>query len=248
MVIIYWTFEILKAIFTKGFWTQYLAATVTFLCFYYILKSRKYKKFEFLDYYALLIWFYGFFFWFINGTNLLVHYFLHQRGILPPNQFIVPFLTTGGIFLWIHTYFFIPFLLAEFTNNRTTNYILSIPTIVLWFTILYLYIKNVTVISGTTSYAFQNPTLMPIGYILGGLAVFYIALSLTALVINFRKGKFSLGNLGWFYRVYAIILYAGVSIINVLLISTRGFTYLFFPLIAYLTYLGYKDYFKGQTA
>jgi hypothetical protein len=235
--------EIIQELITKGGWTQFFAAfccgsAAGMILFSWRKRKLKIRNIPLKEFYNFFLWFFGFLWWFFNIIGLMIIEESFTLGLF--------FLKLAGFFIIFHLYNFLPFLLVHITQKRKINVYFSILFGGVWFSFMFYYLINAQLIYRPVlgDIYFTAPGLPTPGALMGGLDLFFLALSIWLIFFNFKRKFFSFEDLSSFYIFFSVVIYGAVSLLNVLFIQTRHLTYFVFILIPILTYLGYKKYYS----
>jgi len=229
---------IYETIFKSG-WTQIWAAFCCFIAAWIIFKAwqkREMKNISFRERLIFFLWLFGSLWWFFNYLAIMIiHHISLDAGEL--------LLATAGIFIFLHLYCFLPILLSYLTSNKRINRIFDVAWGIGWFSFAFYYAINSNISPSEDYYAVASG-LPPFGFLIGILDFLFLGTSIGIMLLNFKKGTFSLDDLSSFYIFFSIIIYAGASLLNVFLIYSGYLSYIAFTLVPILTYLGYKKYLQ----
>lgn len=209
--------------------TELFIGTCCALSSYFIAKSKPLSK---TDVFYAIFWFTGALWWIFNGSAL------GFWKVYP--DFARTIIFFGGVWLGIHYIFGIIYVFHKISSGKVMTLISAIVGVVMFLLYYFGFLMRVQQISTRKEVYYNVSGNLPHGYVSGALLFIFILGLLLILVRDYKRGKISLYNLSGFYSFYAIIIYSGISLFGVLYIGAGRLRNIFYALIPYLIYRGYK--------
>lgn len=213
----------------ENLFTEFFIATCCVLSSHFIAKSKQLSK---TDVFYAIFWFAGALWWIFNGIALgfwqVYPYFART---------IIFF---GGVWLGIHYIFGLIYIFHKISSKRVITLISAIIGAIIFLLYYFGFLMRAKEISTRKEVYYNISENLPHGYVFGTLLFIFIVGLLLILVRDYKRGKISLYNLSGFYSFYALIIYSAISLPNVLYIGVGRLGNIFYILIPYLIYQGYK--------
>ena len=208
---------------------------ISFFCCWWIARCKKPSLTDLL--YASF-WFSGALWWIFNGVALGC-----WKTFPSFAQTIIFF---GGVWFGIHCILGLIYVVQKVYPKRITLFISSLLGIILFFLYYFGFLMKAQEISTRKEVYYNISKAPPHGYVLGGIIFISILGLLLFIFRNLKKEGFTSKNLANFYSLYAFVIYLGIGLIGVLYIPAGRLFHVFYLLVAYLIYLGYKDFHPSK--
>ena len=221
----------------------HLFKRVSFYCFLTSLPlffsaffiARK-KKPLLEDIYYAFFWLFGGLFWL---ASTFIMYFDRTGNTVLRDA------ATRMSFLWVplHISFGLAYVLAKVTTNRVVNFLF-------WVISSFLFIYNLFFIIPYLRYSpsrpgaayYETPGKIPHGYVFSGIIIATLPLIGVIIYKDVKRGRLSFSNLSQLYALWAIVIYAAMSVSQTLYINISPFAWLVtVTSVPYLIYLAYRN-------
>ncbi|MCD6271184.1 hypothetical protein J7J24_02415 [bacterium] len=191
------------------------------------------KKLSLTDSLYASFWFSGALWWIFNG------FALSCWKVFP--SFARTIIFFGGVWFGIHGILGLVYIARKIYPKRITLFISSLLGTILFFLYYFGFLMRAQEISTRGEVYYNISKAPPHGYFSGGMIFISILGLLFFIFRNLKKEGFTSKNLANFYSLYAFVIYLGIALIGVLYIPAGRLFHIFYLLVAYLVYLGYKD-------
>ena len=191
------------------------------------------KKLSLTDSLYASFWFSGALWWIFNG------FALSCWKVFP--SFARTIIFFGGVWFGIHGILGLVYIAQKVYPKRITLFISSLVGTIIFSLYYFGFLMRVQEISTRGGVYYNISKAPPHGYFLGGIIFIFLSGLIFFIFWNLKKGGFTLKNLANFYSFYAFVIYLGIGLIGVLYISGGRLLHIFYLLVAYLIYLGYKN-------